>query len=158
MKEDVLEVLIYLYENYLIDGAAISSGHDELTQELSGAGFTNSEIEKAFVWLDDLIKISDQSGSLPQSYIPLRMFTDVEQKRFGVAGQSLLYRLVNASVLDQFTLEMVIDRIMALDVKELDEEHIKWVVLMVLSSQSEYEGIFEWAEIFVTEDIMPTIH
>jgi Smg protein len=158
MKEDVLEVLIYLYENYLIDGAAIGSGQDELTQELSGAGFTRSEIEKAFIWLDDLIKISDQSGSLAQSYIPLRMFTEAEQKRLGTLGQSLLYRLVNASVLDQFTREMVIDRIMALEVEELDEEHIKWVVLMVLSSQGEYEGIFEWAEVFVTEEIMPTIH
>jgi len=78
MKEDMLEVLIYLYENYLVDGAIIGAGHDELTQELSGAGFTNSEIEKAFVWLDDLIKINEQSGSLPQSSIPLRMFTSVE--------------------------------------------------------------------------------
>lgn len=158
MKEDMLEVLIYLYENYLVDGAIIGAGHDELTQELSGAGFTNSEIEKAFVWLDDLIKINEQSGSLPQSSIPLRMFTSVEQKRLGVTGQSLLYRLVNASILDQFTLEMVIDRIMALDVEDLDEEHIKWVVLMVLSSQGDQDGIFEWAEVFVTEEIMPIIH
>jgi len=53
---------------------------------------------------------------------------------------------------------MVIDRIMALDVEDLDEEHIKWVVLMVLSSQGDQDGIFEWAEVFVTEEIMPIIH
>ena len=39
MKEDMLEVLIYLFENYIVDGVSFEPGQDELAKELVGAGF-----------------------------------------------------------------------------------------------------------------------
>ena len=60
MKEDMLEVLIYLFENYIVDGVSFEPGQHELAQELEGAGFAGEEIDKAFVWLEDLMDICEQ--------------------------------------------------------------------------------------------------
>lgn len=161
MKEDMLEVLIYLFENYVIDGGTFEPGQDELARELAGAGFDGAEIDKAFVWLEDLLCISDQhAGSLQQqpSSSAMRFYTDEESDRLQLAGQSLLIKLVEAGVLDQFSREMVIDRVMALDSEDVNIDHIKWVVLMVLSNQPGFEDIAEWAEVVVTDDLLPTFH
>lgn len=161
MKEDMLEVLIYLFENYIIDGASFEPGQDELAEELVGAGFAGEEIEKAFVWLEDLLDICEQEAPYPhqlQASSSLRFYTDDEIKRLKISGQSLLIRLVDAGVLDEFSREMVIDRVMALDSAEVNIDHIKWVVLMVLSNQPGFADIADWAETVVSEDLIPIIH
>lgn len=161
MKEDMLEVLIYLFENYIVDGVAFQPGQDELAKELTSAGFDGEEIDKAFVWLEDLLEICEQDGVQclqHQATSSLRFFTLDERELLQTEGQSLLTRLVSAGVLDQFSFEMVIDRIMALDSDDIDIENIKWVVLMVLSNQPKFSEMADWAEVMVGGDLAPTIH
>ena len=160
MKEDMLEVLIYLFQNYIIDGTSLDSGQNELTEELVGAGFADSEIDKAFIWLEELLEVceQDESQQLQQTRTSVRIYTDEEAQILKLSGQSLLTRLTNASVLDQFSREMVIDRVMALDSHDVNIEHIKWVVLMVLSNQPGFADIAEWAEVVVSEEFTPVIH
>ena len=143
----MLEVLIYLFENYIVDGVSFEPGQDELAKELVGAGFAGEEIDKAFVWLEDLLDICEQDGSRHSqrhASSSLRFYTDDEAQRLNIEGQSLLSRLVNVGVLDQFSREMVIDRVMALDSREVNIDHIKWVVLMVLSNQPGFAEIAGW--------------
>ena len=47
--------------------------------------------------------------------------------------------------------EIVIERMLALDADELDTEQLKWVVLMVLSSQPGQEQAFERLEDLVSD-------
>jgi len=161
MKEDMLEVLIYLFENYIVYGESFEPSQDELAKELVGAGFAGEEIEKAFVWLDGLLVMSEQEQEQKghqEASTAWRFYTSDEAEILKIDGQSLLSRLVNAGVLDQFSREMVIDRVVALDSSEVNIDHIKWVVLMVLSNQPGFEDIAEWAEVVVSEGLVPTIH
>lgn len=161
MKEDMLEVLIYLFENYIIDGVSFEPGQDELAKELVGAGFCGEEIDKAFIWLEDLLDICEQDEAqrgYSQTSHSIRFFTDDERQRFSLEGQSLLMRLVNVGVLDQYSREMVVDRVMALDSADVSIDHIRWVVLMVLSNQPGFFEIAEWAEVVISEDSLPVIH
>lgn len=161
MKEDMLEVLIYLFENYIIDGDTFDPGQKELAEELAGAGFAGEEIEKAFVWLEGLLNIFEQDAEQPaepQAASSLRFYTSEEAARLKIEGQSLLTRLVDAGVLDQWSRETVIDRVMALDSPYVDIDHIKWVVLMVLSNQPDFAEIADWAEVVVSGDLIPVIH
>jgi len=89
---------------------------------------------------------------------PIRFYTEDEMSRLNIEGQSLLTRLFNIGILDLFSREMVIDRVMALDSQDVNLDHIKWVVLMVLSNQPGFAEIAEWAEVVVTEDLVPVIH
>ena len=160
MKEDMLEVLIYLFENYIVDGLSLQPSQDELAEELAGAGFPGEEIEKAFVWLGDLLDLCEQdnAGHQAQASGSIRFYTKDEIERLQSSGLSLLTRLVDIGVLDQFSREKVIDRVMALDSSDVDIDHIKWVVLMVLSNQPGYSEIADWAEVVVSEDLVPVIH
>lgn len=161
MKEDMLEVLIYLFENYIVEGISLQSGESELTQELTSAGFDSKEISKAFVWLEELLDICDQDlvqRIQHQTSHSMRVYTPDELTRLQMAGLSLLTRLVNVGVLDQFSREMVVDRVMALDSVDVTIDHIKWVVLMVISNQPDYDDIAEWAEVVVGGDFTPVIH
>ena len=169
MKEDMLEVLIYLFENYIVDGVSFEPGQDELAKELIDAGFAGEEIDKAFVWLEDLLNICEQESSQQgpgqakvqakvQASGSIRIYNKDEIIALDVEGQSLLTRLVNVGVLDQSSREMVIDRVMALDSEEVTIDHIKWVVLMVMSNQPGFSEIADWAEVVVTDDLAPVFH
>ena len=98
MKEDMLEVLIYLFQNYIIDGVSLDSGQDKLTEELVGAGFPDEEIDKAFIWLEDLLVACEQDET-EQFQQPasnsIRIFTSQEAEKLKLSGQSLLMRLCN---------------------------------------------------------------
>jgi len=161
MKEDMLEVLIYLFENYIIDGVAFEPEQDALAQELLGAGFPDEEISKAFVWLEDLLDVCEQDDSrhlIQQSNSAIRFYTDAETEQLKAEGLGLITRLVNVGVLDQFLREMVIDRVMALDSVQVNIDHVRWVILMVLSNRPGFDDIAEWAEVIVTDDMVPVIH
>lgn len=162
MKEDMLEVLIYLFENYIIDGDSFEPGQEELAKELVGAGFPDEEVDKAFIWLEDLLDICEQEQDQveweTQSIESIRFYTHDESLRLKADGQSLLTRLVNAGLLDQFSREAVVDRVMALDSADINLDHIKWVVLMVLSNQPGFSEIAEWAEVVVSDDLVPVMH
>lgn len=162
MKEDMLEVLIYLFENYIIDSGSFEPGQEELAKELVSAGFPGDEVSKAFVWLEGLLDVCELDPSKiswqPQAESSIRFYTEDEAARLKSAGQSLLARLMSSGLLDQLSRETVIDRVMALDSLDVTFDHIKWVVLMVLSNQPGFAEIAEWAEVVVGEDLLPAIH
>jgi Smg protein len=161
VKEDMLEVLMYLFDNYIVDGLNnFEPSQDEIAKELAGAGFQSEEISKAFVWLEDLLEISQQAdqANVVQSNLSIRIYTAQENEKLGSAGQQLLDRLVNLGVLNQFSREMVVDRVMALESMDVNIDHVRWVSLMVLSNQPGFDEIAEWAEVIVTEGSVPVIH
>ncbi len=160
----MLEVLMYLFDNYIVEGIeglnSFEPSQDQIAKELAGAGFQSEEISKAFMWLEDLLEITQQSkqSTLVQSHSSLRIYTNEEVQKLGLAGQQLLSRLVNMGVLSEFSREMVVDRVMALESIDVDIDHIRWVALMVLSNQPGFDEIAEWAEVIVTEGAVPVIH
>ena len=161
LKEDILEVLIYLFENYMVDGVSFEPGQEELARELIGAGFEGEEIDKAFVWLEGLMNIYQQDEAQRfsvQTHQSIRFFTEQERQRLSLEAQSLLSRLVGVGVLDQYSREMVVDRVMALDLVDVNLDHVRWVVLMVLSNQPGFYEIAEWAEVIISDVRLPVFH
>lgn len=161
MKEDMLEVLVYLFENYIADGLEWDTDHSEIEEELLGAGFDSAEIDKAFLWLEELLIACEQDSMTPFNKVQtglVRHYVAAERDRLGQEGQALLTRLSDSGVLDFNSREMVIDRVMALDSNDVNIDHIKWVVLMVLSNQPGFEEVAEWAETIVSDGLVPLIH
>ena len=161
MKEDMLEVLVYLFENYMVDGQEWETDHAEIEAELLGAGFDGVEISKAFLWLEELLIVCEQSGinSIPTPTTPVaRCYIPAELERLGFEGRGLLDRLVSAGVLDLLSREMVIDRIMALDSVDISLDHVKWVVLLVLSNRPGCAEVGEWAEAIVNFGAVSILH
>jgi Smg protein len=146
MKENVLDVLMYLFENYFYEEPEEQPDRDSLEQNLHEAGFTNGEIDKAFKWLDGLAEQRFQPEFKMHTDEPVRVFVDSEVTRLDTDCRDFLMYLSNCGVLDAQRRELVLDRLMALEADEIDLEDIKWVVLMVLFNQPGQEANFAWME------------
>jgi len=146
MKESVLDVLMYLFENYFYEEPEEQPDRDSLEQNLHEAGFTNQEIEKAFKWLDGLAEQRFQPEFKMHTDEPVRVFVDSEINRLDTDCRDFLMYLSNCGVLDVQRRELVLDRLMALEAEEICLEDVKWVVLMVLFNQPGQEANFAWME------------
>lgn len=159
MKENVLDVLMYLFENYMNEDIEFDVDEESLRVELQEAGFRHGEIVKAFEWLEGLIDLQDaphEYASLNASSI--RIYTSQEVEKLDVDCRSFLLFLEQSGVLDHGTRETVIDRVMALEADEIDLEQLKWVVLMVMFNQPGQEAAYAWMEDMVFDEVPGTLH
>jgi Smg protein len=159
MKETILDVLLYLFENYFYDDPDAVRDRDSLQAGLIQAGFSPSEVNKAFDWLDELARLRP-SVDLPErvSVGPVRIFVDAEEARLDVECRGFLMFLEHNGILDSVQRELVVDRVMALDQEEIDLDDLKWVVLMVLFNQPGQEAAFAWMESHMFEGEGEPLH
>ena len=157
MKETILDVLLYLFENYFYDDPDAVRDRDSLQLGLIQAGFSPTEISKAFDWLDAL---ANQRPTLaePRANGPVRVFVEAELDRLDSECRGFLMFLEQHGVLDADQRELVLDRAMALDQEEVDVDDLKWVVLMVLFNQPGAEAAFAWMENQIFGDDPEPIH
>jgi Smg protein len=157
MKETILDVLLFLFENYFYDDPDAVRDRDSLQNGLIQAGFSPTEISKAFDWLDEL---ANQRPILaePRANGPVRVFVEAEVDRLDRECLGFLMFLEQHGVLDGDQRELVIDRAMALDQEEVDLDDLKWVVLMVLFNQPGAEAAFAWMENQIFGDDPEPIH
>jgi len=135
MKESVLDILIYLFENYFDADLDETPEPDRTTlkEELEQAGFVDRDIEQALVWLESL-SVTPAGNTVPNSR-SIRVFDVRETARLDVACRGYILHLENLGILSALQREWVIDRLLALNADEIDIDQVKWVVLMVLFSQ-----------------------
>ena len=158
MKESILEVLLYLFENHISAGNANKPDKDELESELEKVGFLRLEIHKALDWLKNMKMVSNNLIEESSHHITMRIFNDVEQERLDVRCRGYLLFLEQVGILDVKTREIVVERVLALDEGEINLDQIKCVVLMVLFYRPGCELAYSWMEDLVFENTGITIH
>ena len=157
MKDNVLDLLIYLFENYMSADDAPRPDRDTLKVELDKAGFAEPDIERALEWLDGLS--GDQLGKVAEATArAVRVFSSQEVVRLDTDVRGYLMYLENVRILVAAERELVIDRLMALEADEIDIEQVKWVVLMVLFSQPGQESAYAQMEDLVFEERSDALH
>jgi Smg protein len=135
MTGSVLDILIYVFDRYMLNETPDVPERDRLARDLEGVGFEPANVERALDWLTDLAYGNVQAGEQPQLQGGVRIYSDSELTRLSTESRGLLWQLESARVLTPPQREIVIERMLALDTDEPDTEQLKWVVLMVLSSQ-----------------------
>jgi Smg protein len=152
MKENVLDLLMYLFENYIYDEPESEPDRDSLSESLEQAGFSSTEIDRAFRWLDDLAEQRQLDDVDLEPAGSIRVFSADEQRRIDVDAHGFLIDLENTGVLDATRRELVLDRLMALEADDIGLEDLKWVVLMVLFNQPGQEANYAWMEDMMFEE------
>lgn len=147
----MLDVLLYLFENYFYDDPSLVRDRDTLQTGLIQAGFSPAEVAKSFDWLDALAaqRVEFEFARDGSQTEPVRLYAEQEMERLDVECRGFLMYLRENGVLDSVQHECVVERAMALDQKEMDLDDLKWVVLMVLFSQPGQEAAFAWMESFM---------
>ncbi|MCV6636749.1 DUF494 family protein [Candidatus Albibeggiatoa sp. nov. NOAA] len=158
MKENTIDVLMFLFEHYVDDDMPFEHDQDTLTVELVESGFPSYEVNKAFEWLEGLA----EQQFLPPSDAPssgaLRVYLPSECELLDVECRGFLLFLEQMGVLDNFSRELVIDRAMALESDDFNLDQLKWVILMVLFNQPGQEEAFVWMEDLVYNEEVHTLH
>ena len=146
MKESILDVLLYLFEHFFYEDPDAVRDRDSLQKGLLQAGFSPTEISKAFDWLDELARQRPASSGNARVAGPVRMYVEQELAKLDRESVGFLMFLEQQGILDAGQRELVLDRVMALDQDELDVDDLKWVVLMVLFNQPGAEAAYAWME------------
>jgi Smg protein len=158
MKENVLDVLMYLFETYVDTEEEPEADHSELRDELVRAGFADPEIDRALEWLDGLTEHQDNFAYHAQTAHGTRIYSDFEHERLDSACRGFITYLEQIAILSPVQREILVDRLLALESADIDVEQIKWVVLMVLFSQPGQELAYARMEDLVFEESTGSIH
>jgi Smg protein len=126
MKESVLDILIYLFENYFDAEASVAPepDRDTLKEELERAGFSEREVGRALEWLEQLCADPERAGAIPPSR-SVRVFDAREQARLDTDCRGYILYLENIGIVNAAQRELVIDRLLALDARQIDIEQVK---------------------------------
>ncbi len=159
MNENVIDVLIYIYETYMDGDQPVPPDQIIMQEELLNVGFQEGEITKAFDWLDEL---AWRQGMLSENGVldsgSMRIYAEQEMLRLDSDARGMLLFLEQNGILDPISRELVIERAMALGSNELDIDDIQWIVLLVLVNQPGMEAAFTVMQDMVYDGIPDLLH
>ncbi|MDH5190346.1 MAG: DUF494 domain-containing protein [Gammaproteobacteria bacterium] len=161
MKENVLDILVYLFENYINDDETeLAVDEETLRTELVESGFAEKEVVKAFSWLEDLNPrvLEEYDGARLTHTDSIRVYTDRENEKLDMVCRGFLMFLEQVGILDAHSRELILDRVMALEADDISLEQLKWVILLVLFNQPGQEEAFAWMEDLVYEEMVGAPH
>ncbi len=152
MTGSVLDILIYVFDQYMLAEAPEVPEREALAADLERAGFGRHNVERALDWLADLA--GERSRPDIDSTQPsLRVFSADELDRISTSCRGYLLQLEQEGILSPLQREIVIDRLLALDNEEIDVEQTKWVVMMVLFSQpGQQEALAQMEDLVYADD------
>ncbi|WP_417763184.1 DUF494 family protein [Shewanella sp.] len=156
----MFDILMYLFENYVHSEVELMVDEDELTKELTRAGFHQSEILKALNWLERLAALQESESPYlaASNKHSFRIYTAEEMDKLDVECRGFLFFLEQINVLSFETREMVIDRVMELEESALVLEDLKWVILMVLFNAPGNESAYAQMEDLIFEQPDGRLH
>ena len=138
MNENVLDVLLYLFENFSLPD--IETGAN-VRDDLGEAGFFDDEIDDAFDWLSATRGDGRARFAAPGSDA-VRIYAGAELLVLDTQCRGFITYLEHVGVLNAQNRELVIDRLMALaddEAATAELEQVKWVVMMVLSQDTDQD-------------------
>lgn len=157
MKQNVVDVLMYLFENFIGEEPFISPESDIVIDKLEQLGFPQHEILKAFDWLEDLAIIQQDAEEDDNKNSSFRVFSELEKELLDQECMGFLFFLEHSGILTAVTRELVLDRVIALDT-QLEIEQLKWIVMIVLYSHPGEENAYAWMESLVFDQIVDYMH
>ena len=157
MRENVLDVLMYLFETYIETQDETEMDQEDLRGDLTEAGFNSNEIEKAFDWLDKL----NHMNSITEDLFDVssnRVYSKIEMSRLSSSCRGFIEYLEQINILSFSQRELLIDRLLALNTNDIDIDQVKWIVLMILFSQPNQEKAYSRMEDLIFETNEGVLH
>ncbi len=134
MKERIFDILVWLMSE--MQRKAV--GDIDLT-DLRDRGYTQSEINAAFSWIEEHIIPFGTSGATRSAHPHAgsrRVFHAAEKLLLSTEGQGYLIQLSELGLLDDKDFEAVIDRVMASGYDTVTVEELRGIVATVLTAKT----------------------
>lgn len=157
MKQTVVDVLMYLFENIIGEDLPFDSDNVLVFDRLEEMGFPQHEILRAFDWLHELSDLEEKTADTKDISNSIRIYSELEKQMLDPESIGFLIHLEQTGLLNATSRELILDRVIALDV-ELDVEQLKWIVMIVLYSHPDEENAYAWMESMVFDPIISYMH
>ena len=158
MKENVLDVLTYMFESYFYDEIDTLFNRESMLEELVEVGFDHHDVEHAFDWLADLPSSHEDLALTSLTHKTIRIFDVGETAKLDSECRGYLFKLEQMGILTAASRELVIDRVMALEANEITMEQLRWVSLIVLYNLANSDIPYSWLEDIVMDLSSSHIH
>ena len=127
----MFEVLVFMFEHYIAHRALPDQAI--MTQELSAAGFEQSDIVGAFDWFHVMkANLIEPPAIYAHQQTSMRMFSDSEYKKISLESISFLIFLQQASVINDVERDLIVERAMALKQEHINIEEMRWITMIAL--------------------------
>lgn len=126
----MFEILMYLFESYFDAGSYPEPS--KLTRKLSAAGFEGDEINEALSWLSALQQQNPDNYPVAIEHVGIRHFAAVELNAMTAEARQFLCFTHQQGMISTVEREMILDRVVALQQKNLSLDKLKLIMLMVL--------------------------
>lgn len=143
MNENIIDLLVYLFENYLYDNQETVI-KEELYEGLQHAGFSRQSIDSALNWLECLesgteISAIEGSGAV-------RLYSEQEYLKLEEEGINFIMYLENNDILNANCRELLINSILNFNAGRVDIDDLQWLVLIILYLQPDQQQAFALME------------
>ncbi len=142
MNENIIDVLVYLFENYLSENSNLNEQYtkNNIYQGLEQAGFESTTIEHALEWL---LSINDKPHpEINQSEDSIRVYSPVEIELLDQEGVDFISYLESSGILTPTTRELLLNGLLNLNTDNVDVDDLQWLALIILFSQPDEEQAF----------------
>lgn len=127
----MFEVLVFMFENYFAHHAM--PDNDVMEQELSAAGFQQTDIDGAFDWYEEMkSRLTQPDINYSHQYSGMRVFSELELKKINTESIGFMLFLQQANVISDTERDLIVDRAMALKQQVITIEEIRWITMIAL--------------------------
>lgn len=159
MKE-IFDVLMYIVTHHMRSHSKEMPSAKAMTSELERAGFHIPAITSALQWIGELFSLYQTLVHEIGKNKTTRVFSEEEKDILNAQCRSYLMLLYRIDILDNLSLELTINRLLALHrFNHIERFHLEWVVLMVLFVQPRTElALARMEQLILTGDDKITLH
>ena len=139
IKEDFLDILLYLFEYYSEDPVRESDTSFVIRDHLIDAGFQDAAIDHAMDWVE--IFKNPKEGMMLHSPInsSVRILSDDEKNLLDVECQNYISRLEKFGLLTPEKRELLIDKLTSIGFEPMDLEVVKALSILMLFQEPSVE-------------------
>ena len=139
IKEDFLDILLYLFEYYSEDPVRESDTSFVIRDHLIDAGFQDAAIDHAMDWVEIFKNPKEDMMLHTPSPSSVRILSDDEKSLLDVECQNYISRLEKFGLLTPEKRELLIDTLTSIGCEPMDLEVVKALSILMLFQEPSVE-------------------
>ena len=139
IKEDFLDILLYLFEYYSEDPVRESDTSFVIRDHLIDAGFQDAAIDHAMDWVEIFKNPREGMMLHAPSISSVRILSDDEKNLLDVECQNYISRLEKFGLLTPEKRELLIDKLTSIGFEPMDLEVVKALSILMLFQEPSVE-------------------
>ncbi len=142
--ERVVEIVSYVIRQYLTKPIGEFSPDQTLVAELFRLGYTQQEVETAISLMCLIPNYFDSKVEVDNSTNGYRVFSPIEKRKFSIAFQGEIFRLMNSSLISRDELEKVISEALQVESNEVGVKELESILHKVINDEERLLMILQY--------------